>query len=437
SLQVQIVGTASTASALSLRLMDGGTVLDQVAPTARDVTFSFPAMSMGEGSTATLSIVGDFTATGGDTFGIRLPSAHPFGLAAGAVGLRENPGARTVGYLGSAPGTPRVDGGFEEWTALQTDAAGDVSPRANPSIDLAHDGARSVGGSTFLYADVTGRILEGSSVPELAKPTPVQGPRAPADTDRDTVPDAVDPLPLDFNNDGIPDANTNGDYDGDAIIDYGFVGGTDVWLNTTLPLTFPAPYTGLPVSIYIGPTERPITLGEDAFRIFMDVDNSTASGFLIGGIGADRLVEIRGKDGQVTQSALLAFSGSFPGQWAWSPVSPVTVALGYHAVELSVPVNATNVHVEAGDFWGSSDSTAAAPAFTLQASSFKVSSADQPLSVPWSQAGPEPTGTLIDPGSSAATTLYNQQRKVVRAGTGAGATPCDATNSAGCWYVVF
>jgi len=437
SLDVQIAGTAPPTAALSLRLTDGAAVLDQVTPTTRDVSFSFPARSIGDGATSTLSVEGDFSGTGGDTFGIRLPSAHPFGLAAGAVGLRENPGTRTLGYLGSAPSTPRVDGGFDEWSAVATDPAADVSPRANRNIDLLHEGAQASGGSTFLYADVTGRILQGTSVPERAKSAPVQGPAPAGDTDRDTVPDSPDPFPLDFNNDGTPDAQTNGDYDGDGITDYGFIAGTDSWLNTTIPSTFPAPYAGRSVSVYIGPTYKPPALGEDVLRTFLDLDNSSASGYAIGGIGADRLVEIRGKDGQVTQSAFLSFAGSFPGQWAWTPLAPVTVALGYDAVELAVPVNAANVHVEAGDFWGSSDSTAAVPAFTIQTSSFKASAADHPLSVPWTQVGPEPAATLIDSGSNVATTLYNQQRKVVRAGTAAGATPCDATNSAGCWYVVF
>ncbi|TLZ74573.1 MAG: hypothetical protein E6K14_03230, partial [Methanobacteriota archaeon] len=170
-------------------------------------------------------------------------------------------------------------------------------------------------------------------------------------------------------------------------------------------------------------------------RIFLDVDNSTLSGYSIGGIGADRLVEIRGKDGTVTQSAVLAFSGSFPGEWSWTAVSPVTVALGYRAIELSVPVNATSLYVETGDFWGSTDSTAAVPALVRQLSSFKVAPSTSPLSVPWVQVGPQPT--IVDPGSNAVTTNYNQQRKVVRAGDVAGQTACDAANSDGCWYVVF
>ena len=307
SLRVQIAGTSPPSAASSLRLMAGATLVAQVFPAARDVSFAFPATTLADGSTTTLSLVGDFAAAGGETFGIRLPSAHPFGVNAAAVGLRENPGARTLGYLGTIPSAPRVDGGFDEWTGLTTDPPGDVSPRANPNIDLAHEGARSVGGSTFLYADVTGRILQGTSVPERAKPTPVQGPLPVGDTDRDTVPDSLDPFPLDFNNDGTPDSQTNGDYDGDGITDYGIAAGTDYWLNTTIPGSFPAPYAGRVITLYIGPTSKPSVFGEDVLRVFLDIDNSTGSGYAIGGIGADRLVEIRGKDGLTTQSALLAF----------------------------------------------------------------------------------------------------------------------------------
>src|SRR5881409_3072993 len=437
SLHVEVAGTAAPSAALSLRLMDGGTLVAVATPTSRDVTFSFPARTIAVGATTYLYIVGDFSGTSGDTFGIRLPSTHPFGLGAAVVAVRENAGARMLGYLGVVPSAPQVDGAFDEWTALSADGSNDVAPRPNPDIDVARYGAQHGGTSTFLYTDVLGRILRGTPVPETPQPVPLQNTSGPADTDRDTVPDVVDSMPLDFNNDGIPDAQTNGDYDGDGITDYGFPGGTDYWLNTTIPSTFPAPYAGRSVSVYIGPDNRPPLLGDDVIRIFLDIDNSTFSGYSIGGIGADRLVEFRGKDGTVTQSALLAFTGSYPGQWAWTPLAPVTVALGYHAVELSVPLNASNLYVESSDFWGSVDSTTVLPAFALLTSSFKVSSANTPLSVPWQQAGPQPTAVSIDPNSNAATTVYNQQRKIVRAGTGAGATPCDAANSAGCWYTVF
>src|SRR5437879_6459572 len=172
---------------------------------------------------------------------------------------------------------------------------GDVGPRNNPAIDLVRFGSRKVNATTYLYADVTGRILAGTPVPQAPRPTPPPGPPPANDTDRDGVPDSVDPFPYDFNNDGIPDTATNGDYDGDGIIDYGFPGGTDYWLNTTIPNTFPPPFPGRAVSLYIGPTSRPPLFGEDVLRLFLDIDNSTWSGYAIGGIGADRLVEVRGK----------------------------------------------------------------------------------------------------------------------------------------------
>ncbi|TLZ81692.1 MAG: hypothetical protein E6K11_02180, partial [Methanobacteriota archaeon] len=436
SLHVQIVGTALPTDALALRLMDGGTGLDLQWPTARDVTFSFPAIQIGVGETKVLTVVGDFTAITGETFGLRLPSLHPFGIGAGVVGLGETPGTRTVGYLGIVPSGPRVDGGFDEWTALSADGTGDVSPRPNPSIDLSRYGAQRGGASTYFYTDVTGRILGGTSAPEEPRPTPPTS-QPPADTDRDTVPDISDPMPLDFNNDGTPDAQTNGDYDGDGVTDYGLPGGSDYWLNTTLPNTFPVPYAGRAVSVYIGPTKSPPAPGEDVLRLFLDVDNSTWSGYSIGGIGADRLIEIRGKEGEVTQSALLTFSGSFPGQWAWTPISPVTISLGYHAAEMLVPLAATAMYVEAGDFWGSVDSTTSVPAFAPPTSSFKVAPTTESLSVPWATTGPQTAGTQIDPGSNSATTIYNQQRKVVRAGDVPGDGPCDANNSDGCWYAAF
>src|SRR5439155_1425047 len=185
------------------------------------VRFSFAPIQTAVGGPTTLFVVGDFASTTGETFGVRLPATHPFGVDGSVVALHENPGPRALGYLGVIPATPRVDGGFDEWTAASADTTNDVTPRGNRNIDLTH-------------------------------------------------------------------------------------------------------YAGRSVSVYIGPDNRPPVLGDDAIRMFLDIDNSTFSGYSIGGIGADRLVELRGKDGTVTQSALLAFAGSFPGQWAWTPVAPVT-----------------------------------------------------------------------------------------------------------------
>src|SRR6266566_1589003 len=110
SVHVEIAGTAPANASSFLQLTDGANVLAQVAPTSRDVTFSFAPIQLAAGSSTNLTVLGDFASASGETFGVRLPAVHPFGLGAGVVSLRENPGARMLGYLGAVPSTPRVDG---------------------------------------------------------------------------------------------------------------------------------------------------------------------------------------------------------------------------------------------------------------------------------------------------------------------------------------
>src|SRR5438552_5324009 len=220
---------------------------------------------------------------------------------------------------------------------------GDVGPRNNTAIDLVRFGSRKVNATTYLYADVTGRILAGTPVPQAPRPTPPPGPPPANDTDRDGVPDSVGPFPNDFNNDGIPDAATNGDYDGDGLIDYGFPGGTDYWLNTTIPANFPAPYAGRFVSVYIGLVQRPVVRGNDVARFYLDLDGSSATGYAAGSIGADYLVEIQGKQGEIVSSEALQFNGTNPGEWSWTSIGNAPSAKDESLLEADLPrVSSTN-----------------------------------------------------------------------------------------------
>jgi len=411
SLGVRILGTEPFASASAIRLLDTtGRVLSSRIPVSRDVGFTFNPERIPVGSTATYTVVADFTGGAGGTFGLQISPADPVGPAGAVVTVRDSPAVRSLGYVGLVPAAPQVDGGFAEWTALGLDPAGDPGVRGDANVDIRSHGAIANGSSLYLYADVAGHLFAGTPVPQAAQAPPTTGTSAAADSDRDTVPDSVDPYPYDFNNDGLADSDTNGDYDGDGITDYGYAGGTDPWLNTTIPGTFPAPYAGKIVSVYIGPTNRPVVLGEDVLRFFLDTDNRTLTGYAIAGIGADRMVEVRGTDGEVTQSAVLAFAGSFPGDWAWTPVSPVTVATGYRAIELAVSFNASSVYLEMGDFWGGVDTTnpgpsraSAAPSINTGTfgagpkTSFDAAPAAKPLSVPWQQGGPGLTGSPDPP----------------------------------------
>jgi hypothetical protein len=88
------------------------------------------------------------------------------------------------------------------------------------------------------------------------------------DADGDTMNNSVDPFPLDFNNDGIPDTDTWGthnngygpDVDSDGWTDYPYGNDPwykqDCWLNTTIPHhpPFPKDAWDRNACIYIGPT---------------------------------------------------------------------------------------------------------------------------------------------------------------------------------------
>jgi hypothetical protein len=233
------------------------------------------------------------------------------------------------------PSLPRVDGGFSEWAASLPDPQGDASQQ---EVDLTAFDARFSGIASFFYAAVGGRILSGTWVPEGNRAVFVPGGPGP-DTDRDTVPDAADPYPFDFNNNLVADADSGGDVDNDGLVDYGQPGGADWWLNTTIPASFPTPYAGRVVTAFIGPWEPPFQTRDDVLRVFVDIDNSSATGYAIANLGADRLVEISGTEGRVRTADFFSFGGSYPGQWSWIRLSPATVATGFSRMEFSVAQN--------------------------------------------------------------------------------------------------
>src|SRR3989441_10276246 len=363
SLTVTLTGSAPFRATSTLRLVDGnGTVLDQRVPLARWITFQFPSRTVSPATPLLLFVIADTTSANGDTLGALLAAASDVGAPGVAVTIRRVPSVRDVGYLGSTPSGPRIDGGFSEWTSSKSDPVGDVSGPQDSNVDLVSFDARGVGNGSFFFTHVAGRAMAGTWVPKSNDIAPVTS-ASPPDQDRDGVPDSVDPMPYDFNNDGTPDSDSGGDYDGDGILDYGQPGGTDWWLNTTIPASFPAPYANRTVSVYIGPSQEPYRSPDDILRIFIDRDDSTGTGYGIGSIGADRLVEISGDAGFVRASGFFAFSGTYPGAWNWTRVSNVSYALGFDSLELATAGNVTpsgsRLYIEIGGALGSRDSSAA------------------------------------------------------------------------------
>ncbi len=339
SVEVEILGTMLTSEISSLDLVDStGLVLDQVLFGGNPAVFEFDPIDIEEGESNTLTVRADITGGSGKTLGAGVLSSSSFDVGYDAVTLEYVSSTYDLGYVDTAPAQTIIDGGFADWiNCSNVDEVGETSIQGDYDIDVMCFGNTVGQGNLYAYFDVTGQMLAGTDVPRHSPTIRSQSPPLMVDSDRDTVPDQYDVYPYDYNNDGISDGQTPDDVDSDMITDYPF--GSDYWLNTTIPLSYPSPYAGINVTRYIGPVERPPIVGEDMARIFVDADNSTSTGYSVQGIGADYVLEIRGTNGRLLLAGLMEFSGGYPGAWQWDSVGvDVDIAFDSRRLEASVDV---------------------------------------------------------------------------------------------------
>lgn len=221
-----------------------------------------------------------------------------------------------VAYVGGPPASVVVDSAFGEWQKAKNDLIGNVF---NKNIDITRFGAAVLSGSPIFYIRVLGTMLDGAAVPW--KPPVITSAvhvTVVPDTDRDTMNDSIDLFLRDFNNDGLNDSDTIGnhngifglDVDGDGITDY--PQGPDLWLNCTLPNwpSLPPGFAGKIVSVYVGPSlhQHPKTIsGQDVISIYIDYDNDSTTGYPVMGTGAEYMINISGRDGNIQGCGLYRY----------------------------------------------------------------------------------------------------------------------------------
>ncbi len=242
-------------------------------------------------------------------------------------------------YLKNMPSTPKIDGVFYDWAPYRHNAPKSNVPDVYDIVAYAkflHDN------SSYFYLQTRGELAAGTIVP-------VSGPTA-KDSDRDGIPDSMDPYPHDFNNDGIPDSksyvvvngNREPDVDGDGIADY--PQGPDMWLNTTIPNSpdFPAQFRGRHVSIYIGPPRG--TMPVHPYD-YMDIFISGEGGYDIGGIKAKYLFRIYGIGGTIKGFQFMSYNnGKFINKSL--KFDPHTdLAQGWARIEMKLPLNISGRNV--------------------------------------------------------------------------------------------
>jgi len=133
-----------------------------------------------------------------------------------------------------------------------------------------------------------------------------------------------------------------------------------------------------------GATILPRRTGEDLLLMFLESNSSNPRGFVIGGIFADYLVEIRGEGGRITSKSVY----SWQNRWILQPGILVNAAKDETDIEASLPISdlrGTQIVVQSTDWTSAGDTT-----IPLAAPSF--SSPSDPLMRPFSTAAPPPLG---------------------------------------------
>ncbi|UCF07750.1 MAG: S8 family serine peptidase [Thermoplasmata archaeon] len=113
--------------------------------------------------------------------------------------------------------------------------------------------------------------------------------------------------------------------------------GTDVpyWNDETAPLPHkPAKPGGLKPALPL-PPEPPRT-GEDITYIYIDSDNKITTGFFMGGIGADHMIEIKGRYGEIISRRHSRFDGSTSFEWKWSDMGSVEAKTDLTSLETQI-----------------------------------------------------------------------------------------------------
>jgi uncharacterized repeat protein (TIGR01451 family) len=278
-------------------------LLATLTATGGDVTVT--SMSI-PGSTANRTF--PLVVANGTSVGVRF-ACQTSGLASGAFvhaeltsdmvqvtgGASVITGQGAFGYYGAAPAHIAIDGAFADWSSIAgetSDNASDVKSRtgttmADPSLDIRAQNSVVDQSNLNIYVEVAGGIAAGSWIPEVEEQ--YVAPQTRADDDQTTQPPKT----------------------------------------TTKQATTPQ---------IVRPANRPVKTGEDLMRAYFDTDSNSATGYSIGSIGADRMLEVKGKDGRVTSSAFYRFDGTDKNAQSWALLSTVatSAAASGGMVEMSV-----------------------------------------------------------------------------------------------------
>jgi hypothetical protein len=249
-------GVGSDGDVAAIRLEDENGILIAIGTFNNGEARFLPDMSISEGQTRTLYLVVDISgsAAGETTIGFKIMSNHDLTTSKGTISLgslRPDSDRNDNSYIVGVPGDVKVDAAFADWE--DKNASYDIIGDVdNKNLDLTEYSVSTSTEKVSFYLRVDGEIGLGVAVPH--------------------------------------------------------------W-NTLIALQpSESGPTGEPASGQPASPKPPIT-GEDIVCIYIDSDNASTTGYSVGGIGADHMIEIKGYHGEITSKRHLSLFSSSPLDW--------------------------------------------------------------------------------------------------------------------------
>lgn len=190
----------------------------------------------------------------------------------------------------------------------------------------------------------------------------------------------------------------------------------------------------------ISPPPPPVA-GTDYVRFFVDTDANASTGYTIGGLGADFLVEITGKNGLILSSDALRFAGANPFDWMWTRLGAAPAAKDVGQIEASLPgvriTNASRAFVQVSGWNGArDDSSPALPITVLSVNGASPGSSPALISSSDLLSAQDISGNTKWFFTNGAATATNGCTNTYAASTTAGSSPTSADitgTSSVCW----
>jgi hypothetical protein len=187
--------------------------------------------------------------------GLSIASREDIGITKGTVTLHSD---TRMSYIGAVPETVSIDGAFADWEGIYGHEDGDYLPIIKQNTDMREYKVTADDGSLYFYLDVEGTIMGGTAVPMV--------PRYQSYSD----------IPV---SKALPKKRVQ--HNGPEELQ---------------------PQDDIPQEL----------LGEDSIYIFVDSDQNASTGYspVWLPMGAEHLVLVSGKDGEVLDTRVMTFMGS-------------------------------------------------------------------------------------------------------------------------------